>query len=338
MLAVPFDAARLTPVGQPIAVLNLPAGVGGLPALAVSRTGALVYAPTSATGRFVWTSRDGVEQPLNETLHAYANPRISPDGRRIVVQSSGDLWVQDVARGTFTRLTSNDAQPVSYPVWTPDGQRVVFRTGNGMRVIAADGSGREEAIAATSLNDYPSSGSPDGKTLVFARLGSATTSADVYVVSLEPKAEPRALVSTPAYEGGPRFSPDGRWLTYVSNESGQMQIYVRPFPGPDRKWQVSTQGGTHPVWNGNGKELFYRVGNKMMAVEMAAGAEPTLSQPKQLFDLRYAFGANQSMADYDVSPDGRRFVMIKDESGANRLNVVLNWFDELTRRVPTPER
>jgi len=113
-----------------------------------------------------------------------------------------------------------------------------------------------------------------------------------------------------------------------------MQVYVRPFPGPDRRWPVSTQGGTQPLWSRNGRQIFYRMGNKMMVVDVSGGADLTLSQPRQLFDQRYVF-QNISLANYDVSPDGERFVMIKEEAGSGRLNVVLNWTEELKRLVPT---
>ena len=154
----------------------------------------------------------------------------------------------------------------------------------------------------------------------------------MFVLSLRDDPQPRALVKTPAYEGGAQFSPDGRWLAYASDESGQFQVYVRPFPGPDRRWPVSTQGGTHPRWNRNGKELFYRDGNKMMVVDVSTNPELVLSPPRLLFDQRYAFGNSVTTPNYDVSPDGQRFVMVKDESRPGRLNVVLNWMNALAAR------
>ena len=123
-------------------------------------------------------------------------------------------------------------------------------------------------------------------------------------------------------------------MAYASDESGQMQVYVRPFPGPDRRWPVSTLSGTQPLWNRNGKEIFYRIGNKMMVVDVSAGVVFTLSQPRQLFEQRYVF-QNVSLANYDVSPDGQRFVMVKDEARSGRLNIVLNWFEVLKARAPT---
>ena len=124
----------------------------------------------------------------------------------------------------------------------------------------------------------------------------------------------RPLLNTSAYEGGARLSPDGRWLVYISNESGQNEVYLRPFPALDRRWTISTQGGTQALWNPNGKEIFYRNGDKMMAVEVTTTPEVKLSAPRVLFEKRYAFGAGITMANYDVTRDGQRFIMVKDES------------------------
>jgi serine/threonine-protein kinase len=231
-------------------------------------------------------------------------------------------------------LTSETALGNSAQVWTPDGKRIIFRTRTGLRWINADSSGRPQSISgSTSLQDIPTSVSPDGDTVAFVRQ-SAGTSGDVYVLSLSGEPKPHALLNTPAYEGGAQFSPDGRWMAYVSDESGKMQVYVRPFPGPDRRWQVSTQGGTQPAWNRNGEELFYRNGNKMMVVAVSTRPDPVLSQPHELFEQRYSF-FTITIPNYDVSLDGQRFVMVKDESGSGRLNVVLNWTEELKQRVPT---
>jgi eukaryotic-like serine/threonine-protein kinase len=164
------------------------------------------------------------------------------------------------------------------------------------------------------------------------------TSFDIMRLSLLNPTEIRPLLQTSAYEGGGRLSPDGRWLAYISNESGQNEIYLRPFNGPDRRWTVSTQGGTQVVWNPNGREIFYRNGDKMMAVNLTTTPEVKLSAPRVLFEQRYAFGAGITMANYDVTRDGQRFIMVKDESGAARLNVILNWLSELRRVSPTTGR
>jgi eukaryotic-like serine/threonine-protein kinase len=337
LLAAPFDIGTLQATGTPVRILeNLPLDTtSGAPLVAVSDSGSIVYPPAgAATSRLVWVSRQGLEQPITDIYRAYQAPRLSPDGRRIIVQSGGDLWVQDTAHATFVRLTSDETVGNSYPVWAPDGTRVVFRTRTGLRSIDADGGRPSEAIPDTAVTDFPSSISPDGKTLAVSRI-TADMSADVDVLSLEGEPKPHPIVRTSGFDGGAQFSPDGRWMAYASDDSGLMQVYVRPFPGPERKWQVSTDGGTAPRWNRNGKELFYRNGNKMMTVSLSAGPELASSSPRILFDLPYAFGANVTLANYDVSADGQRFVMVKDAPGSGRLSVVLNWFDELAR-LSTP--
>jgi eukaryotic-like serine/threonine-protein kinase len=337
LLAAPFDVDRLTVTGPAVRVLeNLAVDVStGAPLAAISDSGTLLYPPgTSGTGRMVWVSRQGAEQPISDAPSRYAYPRLAPDGRRIVVYADGNLWIQDIERATITRLTSETALGNSAQVWTPDGKRIVYRTRTGIRWIDADGSGRPQSISgSTSLADVPGSVSPDGETLAFVRQ-TADTSGDVYLLNLRGDPKPRALLNTSAYEGGAQFSPDGHWMAYVSDDSGKSQVYVRPFPGPDRRLQVSIQGGTQPIWNRNGKELFYRNGNKMMAVDVSTRPDLLLSQPRQLFEQRYAF-FTITIPNYDISLDGQRFVMVKDESGSGRLNIVLNWFDELKRLAPT---
>jgi Tol biopolymer transport system component len=163
-----------------------------------------------------------------------------------------------------------------------------------------------------------------------------TTGYDIWVLRMgDRKAQP--FLRTPFNESVPRFSPDGHWLAYVSDESGRWEIYVQPYPGPGGKWQISTEGGTEPAWNPNGRELFYRSGDKMMAVEIATQPSFAVGKPRMLFEGPYqaspATGPN-----YDVSPDGQRFLMLKPsearEAAPTQINVVLNWFEELKRRVP----
>jgi len=153
------------------------------------------------------------------------------------------------------------------------------------------------------------------------------------------KAQP--FLQTPFNESVPRFSPDGRWLAYISNESGRYEVYVQPYPGPGGKWQISTDGGTEPVWNRNGRELFYRSGDKMMAVDIATQPSFVAGKPRMLFQGQYV-PTNGTFPFYDVSPDGQRFLMLKpsEQSGAapTQINVVLNWFEELKQKVPTGKK
>jgi len=162
---------------------------------------------------------------------------------------------------------------------------------------------------------------------------------DVYAVSLAGDRAPRALVTGPNFEGGPQFSPDGRWLAYASNESGQFQVYLRRYPGPEGRWTVSTGGGTSPLWNNIGKELFYRNGNKMMAVSVATTpADATLGTPRVLFEGLYLYDSTVALANYDVSADDQRFLMVKSEGAVAHLSVALNWFSELARLAPGGSR
>jgi len=337
LFAVPFDARTLSVSGTPVRVVeHIGIGSVGAPIAALAQAGSLVYATsTTATSTLAWVSRRGAQEPVTDVPRQYAGPRVSPDGRRIVVQASGDLWIHDIERATFTRLTTTSTFGNSFPVWAPDGNRIVFRTSTGIHVIDVDRSvTTARRIPDTTSGDFPTSVSPDGETLLVVRQTS-TMSQDVYVMPMSGKGPQRPLISTPAFEGGAMFSPDGRWIAYVSDESGQMQVYVRP-TAKERRWPVSIEGGTSPVWNRNGRELFFRNGNKIMAVEVAAtGAELTLSPPRLLFEHAYTYGATITIPNYDVSPDGQRFVMVQDDPGAGRLAIALNWSEELKRLLPT---
>ena len=334
LLAAPFDAASLMLTGPVVrtTIDNFPVSAQGTPIVDVSPSGTVVYAPTRALSRLVLVSRQGAAQTLNDTLRPYANPRLAPDGSRILIEA-GDLWLQETGRATFTRIASREDVLAGFPIWVPDGRRVVYRTPDGLRLQDADGGSQSEVIAGTSEFDYPGSITPDGETLVFLR-SSQEGLFDIYAVPLRGGGSFRPVLATPAYEGGTKLSPDGRWLAYVSNESGQNEVYLRPFPGADRRWQISTEGGTQAVWNPNGKEIFYRNGDKMMSVDVSTVPDVMLSPPRLLFEQSYAFGSGITIANYDVTRDGQQFVMVKDEPTAARLNVVLNWFTDLNRSVP----
>ncbi len=203
----------------------------------------------------------------------------------------------------------------------------------------ADGSGGLERLTTSEYTHYPMSASPDGQLLAFTELNPAT-GYDIWTLRLsDRKAQP--FLQTPFNETTPRFSPDGRWLAYVSDESGRNEIYVQPYPGPGGKWQISTEGGKEPVWNRNGRELFYRTGGKMMAVDIATQPSFAAGKPRVLFEGQYE-PTVLTAANYDVSPDGQRFLMLKSgeagEAAPTQINVVLNWFEELKRRVPPAKK
>jgi Tol biopolymer transport system component len=210
----------------------------------------------------------------------------------------------------------------------------------------ADGSGSLERLTTSDNTQTANSWSPDGQLLAFHEIDPALQR-DIWVLRMGDtspssgqvrKAQP--FLRTRFDEAGPRFSPDGRWLAYISNESGRYEIYVQPFPGPGGKWQISSDGGTEPLWNRNGRELFYRSGDKMMAVDIATLPSFAAGTPRMLFEGQYVPAPGAS-PNYDVSPDGQRFLMLKpieQAAGPTQINVVLNWFEELKRRVPTGTR
>ena len=332
LFAVPFDAASAEITGPSVKMLDLPPFAGAWPDLDVSLTGTLVSAPLGAQSSLVWVTRDGAEQPLSEARRPYVNPRVSPDGGSIVVQA-GDIWIQDLRRSAFTRLAPTDS--VAFPIWSASGEQVIYKTSVALRAANADGSGESTAIQGTGPFDYPGSMTADGQQLVFLR-SSERTSFDVMSVPFPGGGEPAPILHTPVYEGAGRLSPDSRWLAYVANDSGQNEVYVRPYPGPDRRLTVSIGGGTQPVWDRGGRAVYYRNGNQMMIVDVSPdGQGLALSAPRVLFERQYAYGAGITLANYDVMPDGERFVMVKDESSAGRLNVIVNWRADLERQAPS---
>jgi eukaryotic-like serine/threonine-protein kinase len=335
LIAAPFDARGVRVTGPTVQMLDgLPALAPGIPLLDVAVSGSVVYSPTTAVSRLVWVSRTGEEVPLNDERRIYSNPRLAPDGQRVAVQA-GDVWMQDLSRATFTRVTTGQIVSNGFPMWTPDGRRVLYRSTSGLRLQDINDGGNGTVIPGTNEFDYPAAFTPDGSRLVFLRT-SADGSLDILTLALSDPAKIQTVVATPAYEGGARLSADGHWLTYVSNETGRNEIYLRPFPGPGDRWQVSTGGGTQAIWNPNGKEIFYRSDEKMMAVDVTTTPAVKLSRPRLLFEQRYLYGGGVTIANYDISRDGQRFVMVKADATAGRLNVVLNWFADPRRLSEAP--
>jgi Tol biopolymer transport system component/predicted Ser/Thr protein kinase len=337
LMAQPFDVDRLQLSGEATPIVEgigyNPFGGGG--SFDASDNGVLIYrsgggaAPLS----LVWVNRNGTEQPLSAPRHNYTFPRISPDGKRIatgIEEAEGQIWLYDIARDALSRLTFEGSINVD-PVWTPDGKRIAFK-GSGNRLFwkPADGGGSAEELTSSlpAQNDIPISWSPDGKELAFLRGGAVR---NTWIFSLKDHTA-HVLVAGPAYESAPEFSPDGRWMSYVSTESGRNEVYVRPYPGPGGKWQISTVGGTEPAWNPKGHELFYREGQKMMVVDYTE--QPTFSagKPRILFQGPFT-PTPRSATDYDVSSDGQRFLMLKSSGQApGEISVVLNWTEQLKQK------
>ena len=352
LMAVPFDPERLNATGAPVPVVEgvRQSGSSGATHYGVSATGSLVYVPggvQAAQRTLVWVDRKGLEQALPAPARAYLNPRLSPDGQRVAArirdsESAYNIWVYELARNTLTRLTSHGSVNLM-GAWTPDGKRITFDSNKdgpfNLFWQLADFSGSPERLISDEYLQpqktfqAPTSWSRDGQLLAFTD-NSPTTGSDIWVLRIsDRKAQP--FLRTSSNESAPKFAPDGRWLAYVSDESSRDEIYVQPYPGPGGKKQISAEGGTEPVWNPNGRELFYRSGNKMMAVDTSSNTSLgfTAGTPRMLFELPYLPTAN-----YDVSPDGQRFLMLKPteqaQAAPTQINVVLNWFEELKQRAP----
>jgi serine/threonine-protein kinase len=339
--AVPFDLERLQVTGPPVSILQgvMMHSTTGAVDFTSSIDGSLAYVPggpKGGEGTLVWVDRTGAAQALPAPPRVYTAPRLSPDGRRValgITATTQGLWVYDLTRGTLTRL----AETGPFPVWTPDGKRLAFTLPGPWNIfwMPSDGSGAPERVTTSQNAQWPGSWSPDGRRLAFTE-ADPTTGYDIWVLTIEGEGKAQPFLQTPSNESAPMFAPDGRWLAYQSDETGRKEIYVRPFPGPGGKYQISTEGGTESVWARNGRELFYRNGDKMMAAAVETKPVFAAAKPRLLFEAPYEPALYTFPADYDVSPDGQRFLMVKasEAESVAQINVVLSWFEDLKRRVP----
>ena len=339
LVATPFDLERLELKGIPVPVLE---GVWinrqyGSAHFALSQEGTLVYVPDASEGNaLVWLDRKGASRPLSEIRRPYGWPRLSPDGRSLalVIQEGGEhIWIYDIARAAFMQLTFGPGE--SAPVWTPDGRRLVFNQGDPLNLFSlpADGSVPEERLTKSDGNQFPNSWTPDGKVLLFTQEpASSMEQADIWFSNLASGRTAQPFLRTPFSKRVGMISPDGRFLAYIADESGRMEVYVRSFPGPGGKWQISNEGGFQPLWARSGRELFYRNGDKMMAVSIETEPVFQAGKPTLLFEGNFS-GSGIWVAQYDVAPDGREFLMIQEEP-KTQIHVVQNWFEELKERVP----
>jgi len=345
--AAPFDVGRLEITGPVVPVVENVWGdiTSGAAHFSLSADGMLVYAPGGIQARpskLALSDRKGAAQALPAPAQTYFCPTLSPDGRRAAVTVQGpntDVWVFDIARGTTTRLTFQPGED-EVPAWTPDGRKVAYSAdieGKGRALMwkNADGSGAEEILWVGGSHTHLGSFSPDARFLAFVDYDNITKG-DIWVLPLDGDRKPLKFLQTPFNERSPAFSPDGRWIAYASDESGRDEVFVQPFPGPGGKWQVSTEGGYGPAWARNGRELFYRQGNKMMVVQVTSQPAFSASVPRQLFEGTFEAVARRE-ANYDVMPDARRFLVIQPpeiSAAMTQLVVVTNWFEELKRLAP----
>ena len=355
LFAIPFNLGRLEVTGGGVPVVE------GAQNYAISDSGTLAYIPAISSGAAMrrtlfWVNRAGKEDPLSAAPNAYVSFRISPDGKRVALHvistPKGSIWIWDIARESLTRLTFDDAIENTDPIWSVDGKRIVYSSSRESTFLgkgaiyakAADGTGEAEKIVSSPGRGlFPKSWSKDGKSLVVWEFTPSSQGQDIGMISMEGDHVRKPLLQEKYVEKDPMVSPDGRWMAYASNESGKYEVYVRPFPDVNNgKWQVSTSGGNTPLWSPDGRELYYHIEDAAMAVPVETGPAFNHGKPKVLFQLKtYIRASGINMSDWtywDISPDGKRFLMWKETDaaaeGPRKINIVLNWLEELKEKVP----
>ena len=363
LLAVPFDLERLEVTGGPVGVVPdvmQAAYLAGLPnetgvmQVSVSATGTLVYLPGGTQQPTEYEvhalDRNGQGKPLPIPALDFRTLRISPDGTSMVLASVGrdrGLWLYGFERGTFGKLTS--AGPSLGPIWTRDGLRIAYAVGtpgDTLHATRADGRAPSELLIKSPLNLTPAAWAPGDRQLFYYSIPEQAGAPTIWLKDLSDASEPRALVRPQPMLGGVDLSPNGRWMAYHSQESGQQQVYVEAVPGPGQRFPISPDGGGSPVWRADGRELFYarptREGQPrgaggfdvaIMAVTVTGESTLAIGQTRQLFSGRYAM--NNPDRAFDVSPDGERFIMLQARQRSpdviRELIVVQNWTEELKR-------
>ncbi|MGH9141278.1 MAG: protein kinase domain-containing protein [Vicinamibacterales bacterium] len=354
LFAVPFDVDTLETRGTALPVVEDVAfnAAWGTAQLAFSRTGTLVYRKSGDdTGLLtvVWLDGAGTMLPLLAKAGVYARPALSPDGQRMaldVTEGSGtDIWVYDWQRDTMTRVTFTGR--AENAVWSQDGRYIMFRAiGEGMAVTRSDGAGKAQTLTHSKNAQYPRSFTPDGKQLTFEEIDPRTRF-DIWTVPLESEGaglragKPEVFLQTVTSERSPALSPDGRWLTYSSDESGTHQVYVRAFPDQGGKWQISKGGGTYPMWARDGHELLFEtLDRKVMAATYTVKGDSFVADKPRLWSDRQLGGPNQ-IRNAAISPDGNRIAALMPAASSkgaqpalNHVVFLENFFDELRRRVP----
>ena len=341
--AASFDATRSEAIGAPVLVAeSVHRTIGGQALFATARDGSLVYVGGSSEVQrsLVWLDRTGKTAPALDAQGPFQSPRLSPDGQRVVVSVLGstlDLWSYEFERGTRMRLTTRGNNRRT--VWSPDGGQIAFYstpTQGGeqdLYVMPSTGGESKRLLARPGLQ-FPDTWSPDGRFLVFEDgEGGGGARRDLWLLPFGE--QPKPLLVTEFDERGAVFSPDGRWLAFVTDETGRPEVYVQPFPGLGPRIAVSTSGGSQPVWARDGRELFYREGDWLMAA--AIQLDPfRIAAQRRLFEFpAHTYNLDANFADYDVSPDGRFLAIRNDSSAPREIHVILNWTEELKRLVPT---
>jgi len=341
LVALPFDADRLEATGAPVSLLEgMLVRTTMAPEFDVSRNGSLTYL-SGQTPEMTLTLVDhqGLGTAVAEDLRFPRGPRVSPDGSRVLLElqegGNQDVWVYDLEQATMTRLTFEGNN--RYPTWMPDGVSFVFSSsrdgamGREFFRKPADGSGVAELLYEGAGEQWEASVMRGGESVVMRQTMPGSTGRDIWIASLGAGDSARPFLVTEFNERGIAPSPDARWLAYVSDESGQDEVYVRPVPGPGGKRQVSIDGGQEPAWSTDGRELYYRSGTHLMAADIQTTPAFSVGARRELFDDTYE--KNPDHTNYDIHPETGQFILIKGSDEATELVVVLNWFEELKERA-----
>jgi serine/threonine-protein kinase len=354
LFAAPFDFDTLDLAGSPAPIvqgITTEPGPGGAQ-YSIASNGTLAYISGQVEVPeypVVWVDREGGVSKLWDDKASYASPSVSPDGTRIALSvmrdNNWDVWVYDMVREVATRLTFDEAYDADQ-IWSNDGRYIYFTSNRdgppGPYRKRADGSGQVERLSKTDIGFYPLTLSPDDSIMIGE---SEDNNIDITVLPVEEGSEPQPIIATQFSDRDPMLSPDGRWLAYASDESGAAEVYVRPFPEDGGRWQVSDGGGRFPTWSKDGRELFYRTDNGIMVAPVeTSGGSFRVGKARTLFDGNFRGGIfgitvfGYIFRDFDVAPDGKRFVMFpaeEDRTAQTHVTVVLNWLDELNRTLPT---
>jgi Tol biopolymer transport system component len=346
VFALPFDPARLESSGTPSPVLDDLAAEQ----FDFSSTGTFIYRGGKVpeqTYSIVWLDSSGTTKPLVATPGMYGDPSFSPDGQRLALIAGPvnyGIFVYDLKRETMSRLTFA-AQDVKHPVWTPDGKHIAYSARGGIFWIRSDGSGEAQRLIESKNQLFSDSFSPDGRRLAYSEFD-PKTGADLWTVPLDvsdpdhPKpGKPEPFLQTTGQEFMAKFSPDGHWIAYYSTESGRNEVYVRPFPGPGGKWQISSGGGNLPIWSSTARQLFYQtLDAHIMVADYTAENGSFIPEKPRLWAERPI--RNLGIINSDLAPDGKRFAVFTlpetnaEDKGAAHVTFLLNFFDELRRKVP----
>jgi hypothetical protein len=305
---------------------------------AVSDNGTLVYVPGDPSlGTLAWVDRAGLVTSFPGKAESIADPTLSPDGTRLAISVDNSLWIRDLRRATTIRLTPDNEGASQLPIWSHNGTEIIFasnRSGDWDLYSASAGGGAAKRLLARKGTQFPLSVGPDGTVLFTERSRATGNGADIW--SLAPDGTAAPFLVSPASKVDAEFSPDGRMVAYVSDETGRSEVYLRAVGNPAGTIAVSSEGGSEPAWAPDGKELFYRRGDAFFAVKVTSTGALAAGESRKLFETPAAYGRYSNHPGYSVAPDGKRFLIQRPDLRAipTQINVVLNWFEELKAKVP----